>query len=88
MLTIQNRLAVASDDTGAKLILSTTVENSTVAVWQQEQAKGVQKTKPLLLPEAAMGFGEGIARCLLKEVPRNIVVADMNESVEKPQLIV
>ena len=43
-------------------------------------SKGRAENKTIVVTGAAMGFGEGIARCLLQE-GANIVVADMNETV-------
>lgn len=43
-------------------------------------SKGRAENKTIIVTGAAMGFGEGIARCLLQE-GANIVVADLNEEV-------
>ncbi len=45
-------------------------------------SKGRAENKTIIVTGAAMGFGEGIARCLLQE-GANIVVADLNEEVGK-----
>ena len=45
-------------------------------------SKGRAENKNIIVTGAAMGFGEGIARCLLLE-GANIIVADLNESVGK-----
>lgn len=45
-------------------------------------SKGRAENKTIVVTGAAMGFGEGIARCLLQE-GANIVVADLNEEVGK-----
>lgn len=45
-------------------------------------SKGRAENKTIVVTGAAMGFGEGIARCLLQE-GANIIVADMNEEVGK-----
>ncbi|MDR3268837.1 MAG: SDR family NAD(P)-dependent oxidoreductase [Tannerella sp.] len=43
-------------------------------------ASGRVENKTIIVTGAAQGFGEGIARCLIKE-GANIVVADLNETV-------
>ncbi len=43
-------------------------------------ASGRVENKTIIVTGAAQGFGEGIARCLIKE-GANIVVADLNEAV-------
>jgi rhamnose utilization protein RhaD (predicted bifunctional aldolase and dehydrogenase)/NAD(P)-dependent dehydrogenase (short-subunit alcohol dehydrogenase family) len=62
------------------------IDNWEVENYRRSVAAGVSKgraeNKTIIVTGAAMGFGEGIARCLLKE-GANIVVADMNESVGK-----
>lgn len=45
-------------------------------------SKGRAENKTIIVTGAAMGFGEGIARCLLQE-GANIIVADLNEEVGK-----
>ncbi len=45
-------------------------------------ASGRVENKTIIVTGAAQGFGEGIARCLIKE-GANIVVADLNETVGK-----
>ncbi len=45
-------------------------------------SKGRAENKTIIVTGAAMGFGEGIARCLLQQ-GANIVVADLNEEVGK-----
>jgi rhamnose utilization protein RhaD (predicted bifunctional aldolase and dehydrogenase)/NAD(P)-dependent dehydrogenase (short-subunit alcohol dehydrogenase family) len=46
------------------------------------QASGRVDNKTIIITGAAQGFGEGIAKCLIKE-GANIVVADLNETVGK-----
>ncbi|MDR0844240.1 MAG: SDR family NAD(P)-dependent oxidoreductase [Tannerella sp.] len=46
------------------------------------QASGRVENKTIIITGAAQGFGEGIAKCLIKE-GANIVVADLNETAGK-----
>ena len=46
------------------------------------QLTGRVENKTIIITGAAQGFGEGIARCLMKE-GANIVVADLNEEIGK-----
>lgn len=62
------------------------IDNWEVENYRRSVAAGASagraENKAIVVTGAAMGFGEGIARCLLQE-GANIVVADMNEEVGK-----